>query len=218
MLSKLVLALAAVHGAAAHFGLKYPPWRANTLAVENEVKYSQWSYPCAGVDYKAGNVTDWPVGGGSLALDLHHPWTYVFVNLGLGENATNFNVSLTPQFWNVTGKGTLCVDKLPVPVDVQDGALASLQVVTSGASGSALYNCADIRFKKDAKAPGNCTTSGGITVQNVTAQKSGDGTSAGNSSGNGTSDGKQSAGVLTGANVMALVTAVALASGFAIGL
>ncbi|KID78839.1 uncharacterized protein G6M90_00g026040 [Metarhizium brunneum] len=213
MLSTLVLALAAVHGATAHFGLTYPPWRADTLAAENEAKYSQWSYPCAGVDYKAGNVTDWPIGGGLLALDLHHPWTYVFVNLGLGENATNFNVSLTPQFWNVTGKGTLCVDKLPVPVDVQDGALASLQVVTSGASGSALYNCADIRFKKDAKTPGNCTTSKGITVQNVTGQSS-----AGNASGNGTSDGKQSAGVAAGANVVALVTVAALASGFAMGL
>lgn len=43
-------------------------------------------------------MTDWPIGGGSLRLDLHHAWTYVFVNLALGENATNFNVSLTPEF------------------------------------------------------------------------------------------------------------------------
>lgn len=137
----------------------------------------------------------------------------------MGENTTNFNVSLTPQFWNVTGKGSLCVDKLPVPIDVQDGALASLQVVTVGASGSALYNCADIRFKKDAKTLGNCTSSKGITVQNVTQQKT-DGGSGSNSSTNSTSDGKtkDSAGVAMGANVMALVTVVGLASGFAMGL
>lgn len=171
--------------------------------------------------YKSGNVTDWPIGGGSLAVDLHHPWTYVFVNLGLGANATNFNISLTPQFWNATGKGTLCVEKLPVPIDVKEGTLASLQVVTSGASGSALYNCADIRFTKDAKALSNCTTTKGITVQNVTQQQSGgSGGSSGNSSTNGTSDGKpkDSAGTAMGANIMALVTVVALASGFVMGL
>jgi hypothetical protein len=46
MLSQLVLALAAVHGATAHFGLTYPAWRADTLAAETEAKYSQWDYPC----------------------------------------------------------------------------------------------------------------------------------------------------------------------------
>ncbi|TWU76303.1 hypothetical protein ED733_005650 [Metarhizium rileyi] len=218
LLPQLVFALAAVHGASAHFGIKYPSWRADTLAAENKAKYSQWSYPCGGVKYKAGNVTDWPIGGGSLSLDLHHPWTYVFVNLGLGENTTNFNVSLTPQFWNVTGKGTLCVEKLAVPIDVQDGALASLQVVTSGESGSALYNCADIRFKKDAQTLSNCTNSKGMTVKTVTGDKTADSGSNGNSSGNGTADGKKSAGVSTGADVMVLATIVALASVLAIGL
>ncbi|OAA47926.1 hypothetical protein NOR_02416 [Metarhizium rileyi] len=239
LLPQLVFALAAVHGASAHFGIKYPSWRADTLAAENKAKYSQWSYPCpasmatgplrcnfylgtflsvVGVKYKAGNVTDWPIGGGSLSLDLHHPWTYVFVNLGLGENTTNFNVSLTPQFWNVTGKGTLCVEKLAVPIDVQDGALASLQVVTSGESGSALYNCADIRFKKDAQTLSNCTNSKGMTVKTVTGDKTADSGSNGNSSGNGTADGKKSAGVSTGADVMVLATIVALASVLAIGL
>jgi hypothetical protein len=173
------------------------------------------------VPYKAGNVTDWPLTGGQLVLDLHHAWTYVFVNLGLGENATNFNVSLTPQFWNVTGKGSLCVEHLPVPIDVQDGTLASLQIVTSGASGSALYNCADIRFKKDAKPLGNCTTTKGMSVQNVTGQKTDSGSgSSGNSSTNGTTTGKDkgSAGTALGANIFALMTVVGLASGFAIGL
>lgn len=160
-------------------------------------------------------MTDWPLGGGQLVLDLHHPWTYVFVNLGIGENTTNFNVSLTPAFLNVTGKGTLCLDKLPVPIDVQDGTLASLQVVTSGASGSALYNCADIRFKKDAQALSNCTTTKGMVVKNVTEQKAASGGSTSNSSTNGTSDGKGNAGATVGANIMALVTAVGLASAFA---
>ncbi|KHN94664.1 uncharacterized protein MAM_07419 [Metarhizium album ARSEF 1941] len=215
MLRKLVLGLAAVHGATAHFGLKYPPWRADTLSAEGEAKYTQWKYPCAGVDYKAGKVTDWPLKGGPLELDLHHAWSYVFVNLGLGENATNFNVSLTPQFWNVTGKGTVCVDKLPVPIDVQDGAMASLQVVTTSASGAALYNCADIRFSKDARSSSNCTSSKGVEVHTV-----GQGAqTTGAPAPSGTSGAKNSAAAAAAANLIGVVAGVvALASGFAVGL
>ncbi|TQS34249.1 hypothetical protein Golomagni_05375, partial [Golovinomyces magnicellulatus] len=160
---KSFVLLAAVQAVNAHFGLTYPEWRADTLSEEGELKYSQWEYPCAGVDYKAGNVTEWPLTGGSLELELHHPWTYVFVNLGLGENSTNFNISLTPELWNATGKGTLCVSELKIPQDIADGSVGTLQVVTSGASGSALYNCADIKFSKDAKPKSNCTSKGVTT-------------------------------------------------------
>lgn len=164
--STLLLAAAAVAPlASAHFGLEYPAWRADTL--QSDTNYSQWQYPCtpflpfplphfqfpppdetnfllpgAGVPTDAGNRTDWPLTGGSLKLDLHHPWEYVFVNLGLGSNVTNFNYTLTgPTFWNVTGAGVLCVD-LPLPEGLKptDGQQASIQVVNVGASGSALYN------------------------------------------------------------------------------
>lgn len=66
----------------------------------------------------------------------------VFVNLGIGENATNFNYTLTQNFWNETGNGTLCVPTLPLPTNlvVTDGTKASIQVVTLGSSGNALYN------------------------------------------------------------------------------
>ena len=98
--------------------------------------------PGAGVPAGAGNVTEWPLTGGSLNLDLHHPWTYIYVNLGLGANTTNFNLTLTPLFWNETGNGTLCIPKLAIPAEfnLTDGTRGSLQVVTSGASGAALYN------------------------------------------------------------------------------
>jgi len=93
-------------------------------------------------DIPGGNRTEWPLTGGSVVLDLHHPWTYVFINLGLGANVSNFNYTLTPQFWNATGNGTLCVPglKLPSGLTVQDGTQASIQVVTVGDSGSGLYN------------------------------------------------------------------------------
>lgn len=36
--------LAAAQLAAAHFGINYPAWRADTLS--DEETYSQWEYPC----------------------------------------------------------------------------------------------------------------------------------------------------------------------------
>lgn len=86
------------------------------------------------------NRTAWPLAGGAIELELHHAWSYVWVNLGLGSNTTNYNISLTPDLYNISGKGDFCWPKLPVPVEITDGTNATIQVVTGGASGSALYN------------------------------------------------------------------------------
>jgi len=171
----------------------------------------------AGVPYAAGNTTDWPLDGGSLELDLHHPWSYVFVNLGLGGNTTNFNVSLTPEFWNTTGKGTLCVEQMPVPEDIADGTLASVQVVTLGESGAALYNCADIRFSKDAKRLANCT-SDGVTVATVKEQTGGSNSSNSTDEEGDSNDKDGAASGSFGANFGLLSAAVGLTTVFAMGL
>ncbi|PTB66034.1 hypothetical protein BBK36DRAFT_1121230 [Trichoderma citrinoviride] len=230
-LKSLLLGLAAVQAVTAHFSVVYPEWRADTLSEENEDKYSQWDYPCGGVPYKAGNITNWPLSGGALQLDLHHPWTYLFVNLGLGANTTNFNISLTPALTNVTGKGTLCIDKLPVDDDaaIKEGTLASIQVVTSGESGSALYNCADIRFTKNATGPSNCSTSDGLVLHTIgdetTDNNSTD--SGGSSSQDGATEGgknssssagEKSAAGLMGSDKPVLATVVGLAIAFSLGL
>ena len=80
-------------------------------------------------------------------------WTYVFVNLGLGDNVTDFNITLTGNaFWNETGNGTFCLPKYPLPSDlnITDGADATIQFVTVGSEGSALYNVsADSTEKAD---------------------------------------------------------------------
>ncbi|KAI0509098.1 hypothetical protein F5B22DRAFT_649374 [Xylaria bambusicola] len=163
--SALVLS-AATGLVSAHFQLTYPTWRADTLA--DNTTFDQWSYPCAGVPYGTGNKTEWPLSGegASVALDLHHPWSYVYINLGLGDNATNFNISLTPELLNVTGKGEFCLTNLPLPGDITDGQNATIQVVTGGQSGSALYNCADIVFRSSAQSPSSevCTNSTGVTA------------------------------------------------------
>lgn len=179
-------------GAAAHFGLTYPEWRADTLTADEASGYDQRVYPCkapfhsllpnskppkshqsqrtntlpegANVPADEGPTTDWPLTGGSVTLDLHHDWTYLFLNLGLGTNVTNFNITLSPPLWNSTGSGTLCVPRLPLtlPDDVEDGSEASLQVVTVGADGSALYNCANLRLVGEAEEFGGeeCETDG----------------------------------------------------------
>lgn len=61
---------------------------------------------------------------------------------------TNFNYTLTgPTFWNVTGAGVLCVDlPLPAGLEPSDGQEGSIQVVTVGESGSALYNVSCLFF------------------------------------------------------------------------
>ncbi|KAB5582670.1 hypothetical protein GE09DRAFT_277988 [Coniochaeta sp. 2T2.1] len=126
-------------------------------------------FPCAGVPagVEGSNRTEWPLDGGSLRLNISHNWDYHFYNLGLGENVSNFNISLTHGLVNVTGRGVLCVPKLGLPADIEvkDGDLASLQVVTVGHSGSALYNCADIVFRNSAETLGSdeCVSDPGVT-------------------------------------------------------
>lgn len=79
-------------------------------------------------------------------VDFHHPWTYVSFNLGFGSNISTFNISLNPMLLNETGNGTICIPKWTLPsteelgFEVVDGMDASLQVITIGDSGTALYN------------------------------------------------------------------------------
>ncbi|KAI1454657.1 hypothetical protein F4805DRAFT_460472 [Annulohypoxylon moriforme] len=151
----LVFVLVGAHKVAAHFKIDYPAWRSDTVTEDGN--YSQWDYPCGGVPNFVGNRTEWPIEGGAVALTLHHPWTYLWINIGLGDAVTNFNMSLTPELMNVSGRGDFCLHDMIVPMDIIDGTNASIQVVTSGGGdggeGSALYNCADIVLRKDIKIP-----------------------------------------------------------------
>ncbi|OIW23826.1 hypothetical protein CONLIGDRAFT_111078 [Coniochaeta ligniaria NRRL 30616] len=208
--------------ASAHFAIEYPEWRADSLTNDS---YSQYTWPSS-----SGNRTDWPLTGGSLKLDLHHPWTYVFVNLGIGENVTNFNYTLTQNFWNETGNGTLCVPTLPLPANlaVTDGTQASIQVVTLGDKGNALYNCADITFRATAAAlnSSECTTDSGVSYFAVSQEVNGS-TSSGGSTGGSTGDNSsnsttggsgKNAAAATGINMTALSSVVGLALAFVFAL
>ncbi|KAH7034618.1 uncharacterized protein B0I36DRAFT_346528 [Microdochium trichocladiopsis] len=222
----LATALAGAQLASAHFGLVYPPWRADTLSEESEEIYSQWEHPCAGVNTTT-NRTAWPIGGGAIELELHHPWAYVWVNLGLGDNTTNFNISLTPDLYNISGKGDFCWPKLPVPIEIADGTNATIQVVTGGASGSALYNCADITFRADAPVHecANSTQFDVTVIRNGEAIVGGTATSggssqtpAGSSATPAASTSKPAAGVSVGVSLATLSAAAGVALVFALGL
>ena len=88
------------------------------------------------------NRTQWPLKGGSVLLDVHHPWAITYVNLGLGgDNTTVFNISLVPGF-NQTGNGTFCLPTvtLPTSLGIVNGTNASVQVIQISETGSSLYN------------------------------------------------------------------------------
>ncbi|KAK3309436.1 uncharacterized protein B0T15DRAFT_3318 [Chaetomium strumarium] len=215
------LVLVAASFVQAHFSIEYPTWRADTL---KNASYDQWLNPCGGVP---GNLTTpsqrtpWPLTGGSLKLGLHHPWTYVFVNLGLGPDVSNFNYTLTNPFWNSTGNGTLCVSRLALPTDlpISDGSLASLQVVTVGDDGNALYNCADIVFRANATtlSSNDCVTSEGVSFAPVAV--AGQGQTGENDTGSGSGgDSQGNAGSANGVSVSALTSVVALAMVLVIGM
>ncbi|KAF7891727.1 hypothetical protein EAF00_008029 [Botryotinia globosa] len=181
----------------AHFSIEYPPPRGDSFLPPA----SQWQYPCANIN-TTENRTLYPTTSFPINLDLHHRWTYVFINLGLGINgSSNLNISLTPSPLNTTGSGYLCLSDFDLPsgVTIEDGMNATIQVVTVGESGSALYNCADITFSSNVtalKASDNstqCPTTPGITVTTLTdASKTTNTTSS--ASATGTSIGSKSAG------------------------
>lgn len=124
--------------ATAHFDIQFPEWRGSSYTIPGA---DQYLYPCANVSQTNANRTLWPLDGGAVKLALGHKWTYFAINLGVGDVVSRFNVSLTPGLHNATGNGTLCIPKLSVPAGLaQEGTKASLQVVTFGESGSALYN------------------------------------------------------------------------------
>ncbi|KAL8367175.1 hypothetical protein RB599_010261 [Gaeumannomyces hyphopodioides] len=148
-----------------------PAWRDDSLAPGTT--YSQYIWPCAGVPYNESTLrTEWPLTGGSVSVNSSHTWDYLWVNLGLGNNVTNYNISLTPQLLNKTGKGVICLPSLPVPAGaVTDGQNASVQVVMTGVSGNVFYNCAEIKFRAAAQlAPATqCRNDTGNSVSVVGA-------------------------------------------------
>lgn len=103
-----------------------------------------------GQEESSRNRTAWPLTGGSVIFNSSHESTFVWVNLGMGDVVTSFNVSLVPVY-NSSGVGLTC---LPNPgraaiegLNITDGMTASVQVITSGGSGASLFNVSPRYFE-----------------------------------------------------------------------
>jgi hypothetical protein len=181
------------------------------------------------------NRTSWPLDGGSLLFAGSHPWAYTYVNLGLGNEVTGFNISLVEGF-NQTGNGTFCWSKAGQAtlkaLNLTEGQNASIQVIQISHSGAALYNvghpsllslrlianealqCADITFSTtatllDAGVCKNATGVGGVELENAGASTSGNGTGTGS----GTAASATASGEAGGVRVKAGVVVGAFAVG-----
>ncbi|KAG0124336.1 hypothetical protein HOY82DRAFT_494079 [Tuber indicum] len=162
-LSFLLGAAVSVSTVSAHFAVTYPYWRGDSYAT-------QWTYPCGGVNQSVSdsNRTAWPLDGGSLVFTPTHDNAQTYINLGVGNNVTRLNITLVHPF-NQTGNGTFCFPKISIPsgLGIGEGTNASIQVIQLSHNGGALYNCADITFKKDAPGPptGMCVNSTGVGAE-----------------------------------------------------
>ncbi|KAH8723029.1 hypothetical protein GQ44DRAFT_774554 [Phaeosphaeriaceae sp. PMI808] len=195
MLSSLVALTAFAGSAVAHFQLLQPTWRGDSF----KEPANQYRYPCANVNVTtdAANRTQWPLTGGSVVFNGSHPWAYTYVNLALGVNGSNFNITLVPGF-NQTGPGVFCFKetgranletglKAAGYSGLSDQRLsgldATVQVIQLGERGSALYNCADIKFNATATLLAddqckNATGVSGVAIANVQATATGNSTGA----------------------------------------
>ncbi|KAF2205386.1 hypothetical protein GQ43DRAFT_26398 [Delitschia confertaspora ATCC 74209] len=182
MLTSTLILLFLALSASAHFKVEYPTWRGDSLTTDTA---SQWIFPCANISEATSlsNRTAWSPEGGSLKMEVHHPWALTYVNLGIGTNVSAFNISLVSGF-NQTGNGTFCLSetgkenlkeglrKAGKDAKSVEGMPASLQVIQIAATGASLYNCADITFNATAALLSssdcqNSTNVGGVAIQNA---------------------------------------------------
>jgi len=98
---KLLLLLAAVPAALAHFTLDFPP----TTGFDED---QEPNAPCGGFNPSSDNLTAWPLSGGEIALDSHHPTLTILYRAQL-MGASSW-INLTDGFVVMTGLGELCIN------------------------------------------------------------------------------------------------------------
>jgi hypothetical protein len=89
------------------------------------------------------NRTTVPLTGFPVIWNSSHPDALTYMNLGLGDNVTAFNITLHGVY-NETGHGQSCLPNVGATVlpglNLTEGQTASLQVISISASGASLYN------------------------------------------------------------------------------
>ncbi|KAF3160230.1 hypothetical protein EYR41_002386 [Orbilia oligospora] len=148
MLRSLVAAVVLAATASAHFVITYPPDRGNSYNT-------QFQFPCGGLE-STGNRSYWPTNGGAMAFVPLHDFAFTTINIAIGDkiqettDVNRWNHIMVPTFNQTGGNGTFCLPLIKIPPSlkplVKAGVNATIQIVQLVASGSALYNCADITF------------------------------------------------------------------------
>lgn len=119
---------------AAHFTLDWPKAR----GFDDE---KAGNFPCGGFDTVSSSRTDWPISGGPVQLRMEHTQTNVEVLLAIGSDpGSNYNIVLRPQLAQ-EGPGNFCLGQLSIPsgLNVSDGTLATIQVVSNGDPSGGLF-------------------------------------------------------------------------------
>ncbi|KAF8859403.1 hypothetical protein BDZ45DRAFT_589904, partial [Acephala macrosclerotiorum] len=168
------------------------------------------TFPCGGQDTVTSNRTSWPLSGGSIALTMGYIDANVDVLIAVGSDpGSAFNTVLRPTFTE-QGLGAFCMTGFTTPsgMNITDGTMATIQVVTNGDPGGGLYNCADITFSSTATNPDSsvCKNATGVTVSSAKVAGNPNVTSSEANSTNGV---KSAAGLLAqSAGVGSLLVAV----------
>jgi hypothetical protein len=111
------LAFAAL--AKSHFTLDFPP-------TTGYYYLQEVNPPCGGFPPDLTNLTEFPLSGGEIAFDLHHPTALFLIRAQLvGMNTW---VNLSDGFIIQNGLGEGCVNALPVPSN-WSGLAGVVQVV-----------------------------------------------------------------------------------------
>jgi|ERR1700727_1795722 hypothetical protein len=118
-MKSLLVVFGFVGVAFAHFTLDFPP----TTGFDED---SEPTAPCGTFNPSTDNLTAWPLSGGEIALDSHHPELTLLARAQL-MNADTW-VNLTNGFLEMTGLGELCIDAGSVPGN-WSGQVGVVQVI-----------------------------------------------------------------------------------------
>ena len=103
----------------AHFTLDYPP----TTGFDEDQEPNP---PCGGFPPDLSNLTAWPLSGGEISVDLHHPEALFLFRAQLVGSDDWFNLS--DGIVDMVGLGEGCIHSLPVPQN-WSGMVGVIQVV-----------------------------------------------------------------------------------------
>ena len=105
-MKSLLLALLLLPAILAHYTLDYPP----TTGFDEDLEPNP---PCGDFYPDLNNLTAFPLVGGEIAIDSHHPQITILYRAQLmgGDSWVN----LTNGFLFMTGLGELCINAGPVP-------------------------------------------------------------------------------------------------------